>query len=329
MKKTGFLLLAAMSLASVDVAFAQVEYPTKAITAVNPYAPGGTLDLQSRAWASVVDKYLGKPVAVVNKAGATGMIGGTAGSQATPDGYTLTVGTTGLTCPIEWEIANGRKPPFTRHDFVTIGAFTMSPTLVIVPYESPWKTLGEMIRDIKAKPGFYAFSSAGLYGASHLHTQIFLNAAGLQCRHVPTAGGGPAVTAVVGKHVDFSNQYPPSTIPLIRGKKLRGLAVQSDRRLKGAPEIPTTRELGLEGAEFYTWVVILAPKKTPPAIVEKLREATKKTVEDKAFITTMESMGEEVRFLDGEGLAKYWDLESAKVAKIMAEFAREAAASKK
>lgn len=298
------------------------EYPTRSITIINPYAPGGTLDLQSRAYAAVAEKIMGQPMVVVNKPGATGMIGGLAGAQAAPDGYTLTVASTAMTAALEWEAANGRKTPFTRKDFIPIGSFTLSPTIIITYYDSPWKTLADFIKDAKSKPGFYSFSSSGPFGMSHLPAEAFAGPLGLKFRHVPTAGGGPALTAVVGKHVDFATQYPPTTLPLIAGKKLRGLAVQGDRRLKGAPDIPCVKELGVD-AEFYAWVGIAVPKKTPPAIVAKLREVINKVVKEKTFIDAVENPGDEVRFMNGEELEKFWDMESELTLKIQKRLAKE------
>jgi tripartite-type tricarboxylate transporter receptor subunit TctC len=307
----------------VGTASLAAEYPTKPITLINPMPPGGTLDLQARAFATVAEKILGQPIVVVNKPGATGMVGGLAGAQAAPDGYTLTVGSVNLTNAVEWEIANGRKPPFTRHDYICIGSFTMSPTLLIVPPDSPYKTLADFINAARAKPGQLAFCSGGLYGMSHLPIEIFAHAAGLKFRHVPYSGGGPCLSAVVGKHVDFASQYPPTTLPLVRGGKLKVLAVVGAKRLKSIPDIPTVKELGFD-AEYYGWVGILAPLKTPKPIVDKLREVTKKVAEDKTFIDMIEKPGDEVYFLNGEELAKYLDEESAKIAKVDAELAQEA-----
>jgi tripartite-type tricarboxylate transporter receptor subunit TctC len=249
------------------------DYPTKPITLINPMPPGGTLDVQARAWAAVAEKYLGQPVAVVNKPGATGMVGAVAGAQASPDGYTLTVASVNFTNAIEWERANGRKPPFNYDDFVYLGSFTMSPTLVIVPYDSPYKSLQDLVKDARAKPGQLAYCSGGLYGMSHLPIAIFAEATGLKFRHVPYKGGGPCLQAVVGKHVDFAFQYPPTSLPLMRGNKLRILAVAGARRLKSIPDIPSFKDLGIK-AEYYGWVGIAAPRNTPLPIVEKLRAAT-------------------------------------------------------
>ena len=298
------------------------DFPNKPITLINPMAPGGTLDLQARAFASVAEKFLGQPMVVINKTGAAGMIGGLAGAQATPDGYTLTVGSSNKSCTIEWETANGRKPSFTRHDFIPLGSFTLSPTLVIVPYNSPWKTLEDLIKDCKTKPGHYAFSSGGLYQGSHIPVELLLKATGLKCRHVPYTGGGPALTALVGGHVDFACQYPATSIPLVQGKKIRVLAVQSNRRLSAIADIPTVKELGID-AEWYLWVGILAPKRTAADIVKKLRETADKVVKEPSFITAIENTGDELRYMNGDELAKFWDGESEKLAKLYEQMPKE------
>ncbi|MHB8773028.1 MAG: tripartite tricarboxylate transporter substrate binding protein [Syntrophales bacterium] len=299
------------------------EYPTKPITLVNPMAPGGTLDLQARAFAAAAEKYLGQPVVVTNKAGATGMVGGAAVASAPPDGYTLLVGSVNITNAVEWENANNRKPPFTRHDFAPIGAFTMSPTLIIVPADSPYKTLADLINDAKGKPGKLAFCSGGLYGMSHLPIEIFAKATGLKFRHVPFTGGGPCLTAVIGKHVEFAFQYPPTTLPLVKGGKLKILAVAGNKRLKAIPNIPTTKELGID-AEYYGWVGLMAPKNTPAPILAKLRDVTKKVMNDKAFIDPIEKPGDEVQYLDHEELAKWMDKEAKIIYAVDVELAKEA-----
>jgi len=314
-------IVVAWVLVAVSVSLA-ADYPTKPITLINPQAPGGTLDIQARAFASIAEKIVGQPVVVVNKTGATGMVGALAGAQAAPDGYTLTVGSVNIPNALEWEIANGRKPPFTRHDFACIGTFTMSPTLLIVPMDSPYKTLAEFVAAAKAKPGQLAFSSGGLYGMSHLPAEIFAMAAGVKFRHVPYGGGGPSLTAVVGNQVDFSVNYPANTIPLLRGKKLRALAVIGAKRLKSVPDVPTVKELGID-AEYYGWVGLLAPVKTPKPILDKLREVTKSVVENKTFVDMIEEPGDEVNYMSGEELAKYMDAESAKIAALYVEMVKE------
>ena len=317
-KFLGFFFILLLLLGSTErFSLAADAYPTRPITVINPFPPGGILDVVGRAYCAVAQKSLGVPLVVVNKAGATGMLGGLEGTQSEPDGYTLAIGTMGYTCSIEWDNVNGRKPPFTRFDYICIGSFVKSPALLVVPYESPWKNLADMVKDCKAKPGHYAFSSGGLYGGSHLPAEIIMAETGIKCRHVPYKGGGPALAAVVGKHVDFATQFPPSSIPLMRGKKLKILAVLGSSRLKAIPDVPSAPEAGLRSEQLYNWIGILAPKQAPPAIVKKLRENAVEIAKDKAFIDLIETAGDEVIFMNGEELAKYWDEESVRTAEFL------------
>lgn len=319
----GMLLWLAMLVPASGLSWA-ADFPTKPITLINPYAPGGTGDIIGRAFASVAEKMIGQPVLLTNRTGASGMIGGLAAAQAPPDGYTLFLANTGVPCALEWEIVNGRKPSFTMQDFIPIGSFTLSPALVAVYYDSPWKTLGDMIRDAKAKPGHYAASSGGLYAMGHLATEAFARALGLKFRIVPFPGGGPAISALVGKHVDFYNAFPPVALPLVEGKKVRVLAVQGDRRLRAIPDVPTVKELGID-AECPTWGAgILAPKSTPPPVVKKLQEISERVAKDRSFISAVEKIGDEVVFLNREEFAKLLDSESARIKKVWTQVAKDA-----
>jgi len=300
------------------------DYPTKTITIINPNAPGGQFDVIGRAFAATAEKLLGKPVIMVNKPGAGNLVGGLAGAQAAPDGYTLTMIATGLTNGIEWETVNGRTPPVTRHDFTPIGTVMLNFPLVLVPYDSPWKTLNDMINDCKAKPNFYAFSSGGLYGGSHMPAEVLMKAAGIKARHVPYQGGGPSLVALVGKHVDFATNFLPACLSLIKGDKLRALAVQTDKRLKAVPDVPSVKELGID-AEYDNWIGFAVPKKTPKEIVEKLGEIVLKTTREKSFVDPLTATGDEPYFMDGEKLAKHWDMESGRIGKLMAELVKEGA----
>ena len=204
------LLMSAVALVclmlTLGVAIA-ADYPTRPITMISPMAPGGGHDFVARSFSAVAEKTLGQPLVVINKPGASGMIGGLAAAQATPDGYTLGVTSTTVNASLQKEVASGKKPAFTWSDYTPIAIFTNSPTLIVVNAESPWKTLADLIKDAKAKPGFYAFGSGGIYGMSHLPAEIFARAVGLKFRHVPYAGGGPALAALVGKHLDLGTMY--------------------------------------------------------------------------------------------------------------------------
>jgi tripartite-type tricarboxylate transporter receptor subunit TctC len=324
MKRTVSLFTAilAMVILGGTIPRAAAEYPERAVTIINPQSPGGAHDATGRAFAAVAEKYLGKPMVVVNKAGASTMIGTIAAAQAPADGYTLLLGSSITTTVVEWEILNGRQPGATRHDFVSIGSLTQMPTVLSVPADSPWKSIADLVKDAKAKPGFYAFCSSGILTPAHIGSEVFARTYGLNFRHVPYAGGGPCLTAVVGKHVDFTTQFTITTIPLAQGNKLRILAVQSDRRLKSIPNVPTFKELGVN-LENSMWIGLVAPKNTPRPIVEKLQDVTAKVAKDKVFVDAIEKLGDEVRFMNGPELAQYWNKESEENVKILRQLQKD------
>ncbi|MDI7259218.1 MAG: tripartite tricarboxylate transporter substrate binding protein [Thermodesulfobacteriota bacterium] len=313
MSITGILLVLILTIGSGLVG--ATDYPTKPITIINPNPPGGGHDVIGRAFASVAEKHLGQPMVVINKPGASGMIGMLAVAQAAPDGYTIGLDSTTTTNALEWEIANGRKPSFTRNDILPVGCITINVPLVVVPYNSPWKTLSDLIRDCKAKPDFYAFCSGGLYGGSHLPAEVLMKATGIKARHVPHKGGGPCLSALVGEHVHFATQWPATSIPLARGKKLRILAVQDDRRMKSIPDIPTVKELGID-AEWGQWLGFSVPQNIPAPILERLKGVVKKVAEDESFIKIVEGQGAEVYYMSSEDVIKYCEKESKEVAKV-------------
>ena len=326
MERNGiFILLVMVEVFSLSLVAAQgvkAEFPERPITLINPQAPGGANDALARPFAAVAEKYLGKPVVVVNKPGASGMIGNIAGAQAAPDGYTLTIGSTLMTIVMDWEVISGRKPEVYRNDYVTIGVLSVIPTVLSVPYGSPWKTVADAVQELKAKPNQYTFCSAGLLSPTHLGCERFVRAYGLKCRHVPYKGGGPALTALIGGHADFTTQFSLTSIPLARGNKIRILAVQSPQRIKSIPDVPTFGELGMK-VENGMWLGLVAPKNTPAPIVEKLREVTVKVTKDPTYVEAIRALGEEVRAMDGNELARYWDQESEEITKLLTQFAKE------
>jgi tripartite-type tricarboxylate transporter receptor subunit TctC len=291
------------------------DFPTKPINVIVTVSPGGSNDIQSRAFASVADKILKQPIVVLNKPQASGMLGLMQGATAAPDGYTITTSSMSEVCLLEWEIASGKKPEVLLTDFVSIGAFTVAPLIIAVNPKSPWTTLEDFIKDAKANPGKFAYSSGGLYRIAHINTELFSKAVGLKFRHVPYAGGGQAVTAVVGGHEDFASMTPSSSVPLIKGGKLRALAVHGGMRSKFLPEVPTLKEKGID-ADLPQIVGLGVPKTTPAPIVEKLRAVVKQVTEDKSFISVIEGQGDEVHHVGGEEFAKIQADASEKLAKL-------------
>ncbi len=292
------------------------NYPSRAITIIVPFGPGGNSDNLARAVAVFAEDYLGQPVVIVNKEGAGSLIGLRIAAKADPNGYTLALISSASTSAIEWEIANRREPSVTRQDFIPIASLSKNTAVVIVPYDSPWKTLNDLITDCKAKPNHYRFSSAGAYSASHVPVELVMKITGITARHVPYKGGGEAVRAVVGRHVDFSIQYPSTTFSLYRGKKIRILAAMDKERIGDIPEVPTTDELGFSDAVFFSWNGLAVPKKTPTPIVEKLSEVIEKISNNPKFVEALRNGALYKDYRKGKGVEKDWNIEAKMYAEL-------------
>jgi len=303
------------------------DYPTKPLTFICPVSPGGNHDLTARMFSAVAEKYLGQPIMVVNKPGATTVIGTLETLKAPADGYTFAEPSESTTTVIEWEKANGRKPPFVMEDFVNIGSWTKMPPLVVVPYNSPWKTFGDMIKDLKAKPNQYAFCSGGTRGSSHLPIEFLMEAVGFKARHVPFQGGGPCLSSLAGGHEDFGTQFALASIPLAQGKKIRILAVVGEKRLRALPDVPTCKELGVD-VSYYQTVGLAFKAGTPQPIVDKMRDVFKKVMADPKYIKLMEDAGSEVVPMYGEEVTEYMKVQSERFAKLFQTMVKEEKAKK-
>ena len=299
---------AATALAAKPV-FAQEAYPSHAITIINAFPPGGINDLVTRPLASVMEPILKQPVIVETKAGAAGQIGAQVAASAKPDGYTLLSHNTGISGYAEVDKLFGRPAKTTRADFIPLARLIADPVLLLVNDQQPYKTLQEFIDAAKANPGKLVFSSGGLYGASHLPLAYLEKATGpLKLPHLPTSGGGPAITAILGNNAQVTTQSVSATLPHVKAGKLRPLAVFSATRSKLLPDVPTLKELGYD-VEYYLWVGIFAPKGTPPAIVTTLRSAIGKAVQSDQFKATLANVGQELDYLDGPDFQKFWDID--------------------
>jgi tripartite-type tricarboxylate transporter receptor subunit TctC len=184
--------------------------------------------------------------------------------------------------------------------------------VIVVNDQTPYKTLKELVDDGKKRPNEIVFSSSGLYGALHLPTALFLKAAGLQMRHLPTNGGGPALTAVLGNNSQVLVSSIAAANAQIKAGKLRALACFSAKRAASLPNVPTLKELGYD-VEFGLWVGLFAPKGTPNEIIAKLRADSKKAAEAEQFKKAIDNIGDVVAYLDQPEFAKFWDEDAKRV----------------
>src|SRR5262245_43367368 len=190
---------AAATLATAP-AFAQDVYPSRPVTLVNPFPPGGAVDVVARPFATVMEPLLKQPLIIETKAGAAGAVGAQFVASAKPDGYTLIAHLPSISGFAAVDELFGRQPKFTRADFIPIARLTEGPMVLVVGDQQPYKTLKDLVDDAKKRPNGIIFASSGLYGALHLPTALFMQAAGIQMRHLPTAGGGPALNAILGNN---------------------------------------------------------------------------------------------------------------------------------
>ena len=310
----GFTFIALIILATVVPAAADDPYPSRPITLVAPFPPGGVADLTGRPLAAAMEKVLKNPVGLVNRQGAAGAVGMQSVAVSKPDGYTLLVALSSISIIPEADKLFGRQPAFTVDQFAPIALLSADPTVLVVRADAPWKTAKEFIEDAKKRPGQIAFSSSGVYGTLHMAMELLSQAAGIKLRHVPFGGGGPAVTALLGGHVEALASGPAAVLPQIKAGKLRALAGWGAERVAALPEVPTFKELGYPEAEFYIWAGVFAPKATPAPVLAKLREAVRQAVQEPEFKDAMAKQETPIAFKQGDEFQKFFDADARRLA---------------
>jgi tripartite-type tricarboxylate transporter receptor subunit TctC len=306
-------LALAVALALVGPVAAQ-DFPSRPISIVAPFPPGGVADLTARPLAAAMEKVLKNPVAVVNKTGASGAVGMQYVAASKPDGYTLLLALSSISIIPEADKLFGRPPAYTVDQFTPLALLSADPTILVVRTESPWKTAKDFIEDARKRPGQISFSSSGIYGTLHMAMELFTHSAGIKMRHVPMAGGGPAVNALLGGHVDALASGPSAVASQIKAGKLRALAGWGDRRIASMPDLPTFKELGYPEAEFYIWAGLFAPKGLPEPVLAKLLEATKAAVEQPEFKGPMEKLETPIVFRQGPDFQRFFEADAKRLA---------------
>jgi tripartite-type tricarboxylate transporter receptor subunit TctC len=295
-----------------NTSFAQEAYPSRPVTLVNPFPPGGAVDVVARPLAGVLEPILKQPFVIETKAGAAGQVGGQFAANAKPDGYTLLMHIVSISGFAEVDKLFGRPVKFTRDDFIPIARVIADPMVLVVNDKQPHKTLKEFVADAKKRPNELIFSSSGLYGALHLPMALFTKAAGIEMKHLPTAGGGPAVTAILGNNAQALVSSIAAANAQMKAGKLRPLACFGAKRAPALPDVPTMKELGYD-IEFYLWVGLFAPKGTPEQVISTMRGAMKKAVGTEQFQSAVKNLGQEVAYLDQPQFKSFWDADAKRV----------------
>lgn len=283
--------LAAVALGVGLVANA-LAWPTKTITLVVPFPPGGSTDTLARAIGPKLQQQLGQTVIVDNKPGATGTIGAGLVARSEPDGHTLLVASLG-----PYVIAPHllKSVPYdATKDFDLLTVAVQAPNVLVVPAASPFKSLSDVLAHLKAHPGKMTFASSGNGSSDHLTAELFWQQTGTTGIHVPYRGGAPAISDLLGAQVDASFQNINAIIQHVRSGKLRALAITSAQRSKLLPEVPTLEESGIKGANVFSWQGIAAPRGLPAEVKSKLHAALVNAINDPQVRDQFVSVGFEL-----------------------------------
>lgn len=265
------------------------NWPTRSITFVVPFPPGGITDSTSRLLAKLLGSRLGQAVVVDNKPGAGGSIGVASAARQPADGYTMIYGTQGTHAANLALYKNMQYDPIV--DFVPVHGISETPLMLVINPSKPFRTVPELIAYAKANPGKVNYGSAGAGTATHLTAELFQTAAGIKMTHVPYRGSAPALTDLMAGNLDVMFDYPAVVLPFIATNKLNALAVTSKARLASSPDVPAVGELGFPTAESTAWSAVFVPAKTPAAVVKRLGDELAKAIVDPEMIQSNEKFG--------------------------------------
>ena len=314
---------AAVAVAAASVLFAgtagaqaPAAWPSRPITMVVPFAPGGIADITGRPLAQAMTRTLGQPIVIENRPGAGGGVGMVHVARQKPDGYTLLMALSSIVTIPEADRVNGRAPSYQMKEFTPVALVSADPTVLIVRADSPWKTVADLMKDARSRPGKITYASSGIYGTLHVAVEMLAQSAGAQLLHVPFGGGGPAMSALLGGQVEVTAQAPGVASPHVKAGKVRLLGSWGGQRLKAFPDLPTMREAGYE-AEFYIWSGVFAPAALPAEVLSRVRGSVKEAVADAGFIKAMSAMETPIMHLQGAEFDDFLQRDSKRLAEVI------------
>jgi tripartite-type tricarboxylate transporter receptor subunit TctC len=310
-------LLQAAGVASVfpGLALAQEKYPSKTISWICPYGAGGNADLRSRQLAKLMSEILGQSIIVDNKAGAGGNIGTEVIAKAKPDGYTIGMGNF---APLAVNHALFKKLNFdAAADITPIALIERGPLILMVPTDSPYKTVKDVVAAAKAAPGKLSYASGGIGGTHHLSGALFEFSAGIDMIHVPYKSGAAGTNDLMGGQVQMMFEQMYTAMPAMKGGRLRGLAITSKTRSPLVPDLPTMGEQGYPAVEVLNWQGLIGPKGLPADILKTLNAACNKALQDPDLREKMLGQGNEIAGGTPEQFAALIKAESPRWGKVV------------
>jgi len=295
---------------------AQEPYPTRPITIVVAFPPGGVADNTARPVAAALERILKQPVVVSNKQGAAGAVGNQVVATSKPDGYTLLMALVSVSVLPEVDKLFGRPPTYTRDQLTGIARVNADPSMLVVRTDTPWKTLKDFVEDAKKRPGEIVFSSSGLYGAAHVPMEMIMQAAGIKLRHLPTTGGGPMMNAILGGHSQAVMTPASLAVAHVKAGKLRFLAHTGTGPVPAFPEVPSLKSLGYD-VEYTAWAGLLAPRATPPPVIKILRDAMRQAVKEPEVVGSHAKLETPIAYMDADEFNAWWAQDAARLAEVV------------
>jgi tripartite-type tricarboxylate transporter receptor subunit TctC len=302
-------------------AWAQEPYPTRSISIVVAFPPGGLADNTARPVAAVLERILKQPVAIINKAGAAGAVGNQSVATSKPDGYTLLMALVSVSVLPEVDKLFGRAQNYTLDQLTGIARVNADPSMLVVRADAPWKTLKELVDDAKKRPGEIVFTSSGLYGAAHIPMEMFIKAAGIKMRHLPTTGGGPMMNAMLGGHAQAVMTPVSLAAAHVKAGKLRLLAHSGTAPVAAFPEVPSFKSQGYD-VEYTAWAGLVAPKGTPPQVIKILRDAMREAVKAPEVVNSHAKLETPIAYMDADEFNAWWAKDAARLAEVVKQIGK-------
>jgi tripartite-type tricarboxylate transporter receptor subunit TctC len=307
-------LMTAIALLLAAAAGCAQDYPTRAISITNPNPPGGMNQLLAQPLSNMIEKLTGQPAPIINRPGGTAAVGTAYVANQPPDGHNILVTTANLHLVIEKDKIYGIQTPFTLEQIAPLALLTADPLILVVHPSMPVNNVKQLVALAKSQPNEIVYSSSGPYGITHTPTAMFLNAAGITMRHLPTTGGGPALTQVLGGHAQLTGGGPATTYPFVKTGKLRAIASWGTKPHPAYPDVPTFQSLGYKDVEAYLWVGLFTRTGIPEPIFSKMRALIAKATADPSFKATLEKVQVVPDYRDAPEFKKFFEADHRRMA---------------
>jgi len=282
------------------------EYPSRPIIITVPNPPGGMNQIHAQPLSAILERLTGQPVPIVNRPGGTAAVGTAYVANQPPDGYNVLINVPNIFLVIEKDKLFGVKTPYSLDQIALLALLSADPVIMVVHPSMPVKNPKELAALAQSKPNEIIFSSSGPYGITHVPTAMFMDAAGIKMRHLPTTGGGPALLQALGGHSQVTGGGPAALYPHVSTGKLRAIASYGAKSHPALPNVPTFKSLGID-IEAYLWVGLFTAAGVPEPTIKKLRELIGKAANDSNFKKALENVNVVPDYRDAPGFNQFFD----------------------